>query len=40
MWAQGQGAEPGVEANTVRSYLEAGREHTGKTCACPDEAPP
>lgn len=25
MWAQGLGAEPGVEAGTVRSYLEASR---------------
>lgn len=25
MWAQGLGAEPGVEASTVRSFLEASR---------------
>jgi hypothetical protein len=31
LWTQGQGAEPGVDPSSVRSFLEASR---GKTCPC------
>lgn len=37
MWRQGRGAEPGVDAAGVRSYLEAAREAEDRAagrCAC------
>lgn len=41
LWSQGQGAEPGVDPSTVRSFLEAGREKTAAAaCACGHEGNP
>lgn len=44
MWMSGQGAEPGVDPESVRSFLEAAHEEKAKAegekaCNCPAHAP-
>lgn len=34
MWRRGKGAEPGVEASSVRSFLEAERAGDPGACRC------